>query len=90
MGDDYTSSKWGGKTATGATPVQGRTISVDPSVIPLGTKVNIDFPAPFDYMDGQYIAEDTGNAINGYRIDVFFNSIDVAMQFGKKQIKVSW
>lgn len=90
MNDGYTSSKWGGITATGTTPKQGRTIAVDPSVIPLGTKVRIDFPAPFDYMDGTYIAEDTGSAIKGKKIDIYFDSVGVVKQFGKRQLKVSY
>ena len=46
-----------GVTATGTQATAGRTIAVDPKVIPLGTEVIID---------GQsYIAEDTGGAIKG-------------------------
>lgn len=90
VGDAYTAKKWGGKTATGTTPVQGRTIAVDPDVIPLGTKVNINFPAPFDYMDGSYIAEDTGNSIKGKRVDIYFDSIKVALNFGHRNIKIKY
>lgn len=89
-GDKLAGSKWGSLTASGTTVKQGRTIAVDPKIIPLGTKVTIDFPAPFDYMDGQYIAEDTGSAIKGNKIDVYFDSVKVAMNFGVRQIKVSW
>jgi 3D (Asp-Asp-Asp) domain-containing protein len=56
----------------------------------LGTKLNVIFPAPFSYMSGTYIAEDTGSAIHGHKVDVYFNSINVATKFGKKQIKISW
>lgn len=57
--------KWaGGPTASGTTPQQGRTIAVDPSVIPLGSRVYIEG-------FGTYIAEDTGSAIKGNRIDVY-------------------
>jgi 3D (Asp-Asp-Asp) domain-containing protein len=41
-------------------------------------------------MDGQYLAEDTGNAIKGNRVDVYFNSVHVANKFGRKEIKISW
>jgi 3D (Asp-Asp-Asp) domain-containing protein len=55
----------------------------------LGTKLNVEFPEPFGYMSGTYIAEDTGSAIHGHKVDVYFNSISVAKKFGKKQIKIS-
>lgn len=58
----------------------GRTIAVDPKLIRLGSKVR---------MNGkEYIAEDTGGAIKGRRIDLFVDSHSEAMRFGKKVIKV--
>lgn len=58
--------KWVGQTSTGATPTPGRTIAVDPTVIPYGTHVLID--------GIEYVAEDCGGAIKGYRIDIFVGS----------------
>ena len=58
----------------------GRTIAVDPRVIPLGSKVRMN--------DKEYIAEDTGGVIKGKRIDLFVGSHSEAMKFGKKVIKV--
>jgi 3D (Asp-Asp-Asp) domain-containing protein len=63
-----------GITATGAVATQGRTIAVDPSVIPYGTAVSIN--------GNTYIAEDCGGAIGGNRIDVFFNNHTDALNFG--------
>lgn len=57
-----------------------RTIAVDPKIIPLGSRVKIG--------DKIYIAEDTGGAIKGKRIDLFVGSHSEAMRFGKKLIKV--
>lgn len=58
----------------------GRTIAVDPKLIRLGNKVR---------MNGkEYIAEDTGGAIKGKRIDLFVGSHSEAMKFGKKLIEV--
>lgn len=58
----------------------GRTIAVDPKLIRLGSKVR---------MSGkEYIAEDTGGAIKGKRIDLFVGSHSEAMKFGKKLITV--
>ena len=57
---------WGSKTALGTTMTPYRTIAVDPRVIPLGSRVEIN---------GQiYIAEDTGGAIKGNRIDMCVSS----------------
>ena len=44
-----------------------KVISVDPKVIPLGTKVYVE-----GY--GNAIAGDTGGAMKGKKIDVFFSS----------------
>lgn len=67
--------KWaGGNTASGTKPTAGRTIAVDTSVIPFGTKVVID--------GHTYVAEDTGGAIKGNRIDIFFDSHQKALEWG--------
>ena len=68
--------KWSaiGKTASGTIPTQGRTIAVDKSVISLGTNVIID--------GHQYTAEDTGKAIKGNRIDIYFDNHQEALEFG--------
>jgi len=64
-----------GITATGTQATAGRTIAVDPKVIPLGTEVVID---------GQnYIAEDTGGAIKGKKIDIFCESHEEAISRGR-------
>lgn len=52
----------GHPTALGTTLTPYRTIAVDPSVIPLGSHVIIN--------GKEYIAEDTGGAIKGRRIDL--------------------
>lgn len=38
--------------------------------------------------DREYIAEDTGGAIKGKRIDLFVDSHSEAMKFGKKLIEI--
>ena len=64
------------QTASGTTPKENHTIAVDPKVIPLGTHVWID--------GKEYVAEDTGSAIKGNRIDIYFNSHEQALQWGKR------
>lgn len=56
-------------TSTGVMPEVGRTIAVDPNVIPYGTAVWIDG-------FGVRYAEDTGSAIKGNRIDVFVETTE--------------
>ncbi|MEH7480357.1 3D domain-containing protein, partial [Neobacillus drentensis] len=83
----YTASCEGcsGTTATGinlkANP-NAKVIAVDPSVIPLGSKVYVE-----GY--GNAIAGDTGGAIKGNRIDIFIPSKQDAINFGVKQLKVT-
>ena len=56
-------------------------IAVDPSVIPLGTRVYIP-----GY--GEAIADDTGGAIIGNRIDIAFDSHEEAIYFGRQQLEI--
>ena len=56
-------------------------VAVDPTVIPLGTRLYIP-----GY--GYAIADDTGGAIKGNRIDLAFESIDDAYQFGVQKVTV--
>lgn len=69
-----------GITAMGTKATAGRTIAVDPKVIPLGSKVIIN--------GNTYIAEDTGGGIKGNKIDMFFNSHQEALNWGIKTLDV--
>ena len=76
--------KWAnGITATGTNAIQGRTVAVDPKIIPLGTKLWIDGKGP-------YIAEDTGSGINGYKLDVYHESHQDALIWGVQSVTVQW
>ena len=78
--------KWAnGITATGTTATEGRTIAVDPCVIPYGSSVTIYFA---DGTSHTYTAEDCGGAIKGNRIDVFFDSHEDARAFGVQSAMV--
>jgi len=82
----YPGNKWYGITATGTRAKVG-TIAVDPRVIPLGTKV---------YVEGLYgaknygyaTAEDTGGAIKGKIIDLYFDTHRETINWGRQQVKV--
>ena len=71
--------KMDGITSTGTTATEGRTIAVDPRVIPYGSSVTIYFA---DGTSHTYTAEDCGGAIKEHRIDVFFDDHQAAREFG--------
>lgn len=58
-----------------------KVIAVDPKVIPLGSKVYVE-----GY--GYAVAADTGGAIKGNKIDVFFPTKEQAYRWGTRQVKV--
>jgi peptidoglycan DL-endopeptidase CwlO len=70
-----------GTTATG-TPVGWGTIAVDPGVIPLGTSMTVP-----GYGTG--VAADTGSAIQGNRIDLWFPSCDQALLWGRRTVTIT-
>lgn len=69
-----------GITATGTLAKMGRTVSVDPDVIPIGSEVLINGVC--------YIAEDVG--VRGKVIDVYIDSHDQALSMGTYKTEVSW
>jgi 3D (Asp-Asp-Asp) domain-containing protein/peptidoglycan hydrolase CwlO-like protein len=70
-----------GHTATGA-PVGWGVVAVDPSVIPLGTRMSIP-----GYGSG--VAADTGGAIVGNRIDLWFPSLAQAQAWGRRTVTIT-
>lgn len=80
----HDNAQWGNKTHLG-TQIRPGVIAVDPRVIPLGSIVYIEYPDGH----GQYaVAEDTGGAIKGNRIDVATWTVDQAKDFGVQHVKV--
>ena len=70
----------GNYTATGSRLKKG-IVSVDPKLIPLGTRLYIE-----GY--GYAVADDVGGAIKGHRIDLAYDSRSEALQFGRQTVKV--
>jgi 3D (Asp-Asp-Asp) domain-containing protein len=70
----------GHHTAVGAKTRRG-IIAVDPRVIPMGTRLYIE-----GY--GYGVAADTGGAIKGRKIDVFFESRREALKWGRRTVNV--
>lgn len=78
--DGYGITKSGTKAKVG-------TVAVDPTVIPLGTKLYIEY-ADGTGAYGYATAEDTGSAIKGYRVDLFFNTYQECIEFGRRRVVV--
>jgi 3D (Asp-Asp-Asp) domain-containing protein len=77
-------AQWGNKTHLG-TQIRPGVIAVDPKVIPLGSQVYIQYPDGH----GEYaVAEDTGGAIKGNRIDIAMQSRKQAQNFGIRHVKL--
>ena len=70
-----------GRTATGA-PTGWGVVAVDPSVIPLGTRITIP-----GYGSG--VAADTGSAIQGATIDLWFPTVAQARAWGRRTVTIA-
>jgi 3D (Asp-Asp-Asp) domain-containing protein len=70
-----------GRTATGL-PVGWGVVAVDPAVIPLGTRLTIP-----GY--GESVAADTGSAVRGNDIDLWFPSLAQARSWGRRTVTVT-
>ncbi|MCI9569095.1 MAG: phosphatase [Lachnospiraceae bacterium] len=74
------SEGWGRNTSSGALAAAGHTVAVDPRVIPIGSHLLIN--------GVEYIAEDTGGAVKGNHIDIYFNSHTETLQHGTRRAEV--
>ncbi len=75
-----------GITASGMKAGPG-VIAVDPSVIPLGTKLYVE-AVDGSWTYGYCVAGDTGGGIYGNRIDLFFNTRQEVRNFGRRTVNV--
>lgn len=73
-----------GRTASGRMVSRGL-IAADPSVLPLGSRVRLEYPG----YSGEYLVADTGGAIRGRRIDIWIPSTREAMRFGRRTVKLT-
>ena len=67
-------------TKSETVPKAAHTIAADPSVIPLGTRIVIDGVS--------YVVEDTGKAIKGKQLDIYFDTHEEADRYGRKEKNV--
>ena len=80
----HDNGKWGNKTHIGS-QVRPGVIAVDPNIIPLGSRVYIQYPDGH----GEYaVAEDTGGAIKGHKVDIAKWTVNEAQDFGIQKVKV--
>lgn len=70
-----------GITKSGQPVLEGCTIAVDPTVIPLGTWVYIE-------QIGLRRADDTGGKIKGRRVDIYMDNLNEALIFGVQTIRL--
>jgi len=78
---EATAYTWTGyRTATGTWPSRG-TVAVDPNVIPLGSVLYVEGYGPA-------VAADTGGDIKGQRVDLYMDSYEEAIQFGRREVQV--
>jgi 3D (Asp-Asp-Asp) domain-containing protein len=70
-----------GNTASGL-PVGPGVVAVDPSVIPLGTRLTIP-----GY--GEAVAADTGSAVQGLTIDLWFPTLAEALAWGRRTVTIT-
>jgi 3D (Asp-Asp-Asp) domain-containing protein len=70
-----------GRTATGM-PVGWGVVAVDPAVIPLGTRLTIP-----GY--GEAVAADTGGAVRGRMIDLWFPTLAQARGWGRRTVTIT-
>lgn len=74
-------AKTGNPTATGVYPTIEETVAVDPSVIPLGSKI-------YNPLFGWRTAQDTGDAVKGKIIDVYWENKKFCKNWGRKILEI--
>ena len=82
--EEHYTNQW---TASGARARVGL-IAVDPRVIPLGTRMYITSMDGKSWVYGYAVAADTGGAIKGNKIDLYFDTVRECNKFGRRKAKV--
>ena len=73
-----------GKAADGSKVCKG-TVSADPNVLPLGSKIRVSGAGAYS---GEYTVVDSGGNVKGNVIDIYMSSVREARKFGKKKVEV--
>lgn len=87
-GQEWTATSYckGSVTASGL-PVRRGIVASDPRVLPLGSIVRVTGTGR-DEWDGIYSVQDTGPAVQGTMLDLYFWSCDESLDFGRRAITV--
>ena len=76
-----------GMVTTSGVAVQSGVAAADPSLLPVGSVVEIDsLPAPYN---GIYTIMDTGPSVQGRQVDLYMWSCNEALAFGRRPIHVT-
>ena len=73
-----------GKTASGVV-TQRHIVAADPDVLPIGSRIKIRHAGRYS---GEYVVADTGEKIEGRRLDIYMPNSAACMKFGKKTVRV--
>ena len=82
---DATAYSREGQTASGHVTREGKTAAADPSVLPIGTRVEVADAGPYS---GSYVIHDSGRKVNGRHIDLFIDDPAEAKRFGNKAVRL--
>jgi len=73
-----------GITASGQY-VHRHVVAADPDVLPIGTRIKIRLAGRYS---GEYVVADTGDKIQGRRLDIYLPTARACKKFGSKPVKV--
>ncbi len=86
----YTTENSTDKTNATGRVARAGTIAVDPRVIPLGSKVYVASRegARRNWSYGECVAEDTGGAIKGNIVDLYYDTVNQCLSFGRQKCTI--
>lgn len=84
----YTTERQTNKITKTGTVAKIGTVAVDPRVIPLGSTLYITSADGTSWAYGVAVAEDTGGAVVGNIVDLFFNTYDECIKFGRQSVMI--
>jgi len=61
-------------------------IAADPAVLPIGSRIKVKHAGRYS---GEYVVADTGEKIEGRKLDIFVPNTAACRKFGKKRVKVT-
>jgi 3D (Asp-Asp-Asp) domain-containing protein len=76
-----------GITTTSGVPAQSGVAASDPSLLPVGSVVQIDVTD--ERYNGIYTVMDTGPAVQGRQVDLYMWNCNEALQFGRRPIRLT-